>query len=120
MTIGLGGFISVLCFLGVLITLVPPLMALMQQLLAIGSTRHGEPPSPALIRGLMAWLFASGAFIAFGGWRMRVGRSMGLSVATALMLMLPCCTSSCFVVSVPLGLWILVVLFDRGVRDTFE
>jgi hypothetical protein len=44
---------------------------------------------------------------------------MGLSVATAMVLLVPCCTSSCFVITIPLGLWILVLLFDREVRDTF-
>lgn len=118
LTMCLGGFVAGIAFIGLVFTLVPFLLELIQKLLGMGS--HGPPPSPEMIRGLLAYLVVTGSFILFGGWRMRVGQSLGLAVVTAVVLMLPCCTSSCFVVGLPLGIWVLMVLMGRGVRDSFR
>lgn len=118
LTMCLGGFVAGLAFIGLGFTLVPILLELIQKLLQAGSP--GPPPSPGMIRGILGYLLFTGSFILFGGWQMRVGRSFGLAVATAFTLMLPCCTSSCFVIGLPLGIWVLMVLFGRQVRDTFK
>lgn len=119
LTLLLGGFVAALSAIGLVFTLVPLLLELMQKLLELGGG-HGPPPSPGMIRGILGYLLFTGSFILFGGWQMRVGKSFGLAVATAFTLMLPCCTSSCFVIGFPLGIWVLLVLFGRQVRDTFS
>jgi len=53
-----------------------------------------------------------------GGIRMRQLRNYTLAVTAAVLAVLPC--SGCCIVSLPCGIWALVVLLDANVRAAFE
>ncbi len=53
-----------------------------------------------------------------GGWRMRQGKSYGLSMVAAIIALLPC--SFGWIVGLPMGIWALIVLLDPEVREGFE
>jgi len=112
LTMVLGGFVAGIAALGLIVTLFPEVMELLRRML--GGTVEATP-----LRLLMGWLVLTGGFVLYGGWQLRVGRSMGLAVVTCIALALPCSTSSCFVVGFPLALWIFIVLTDAKVQRTF-
>ncbi|MFO0599489.1 MAG: hypothetical protein U0228_29555 [Myxococcaceae bacterium] len=113
LVIVLGIFVSGVAAIGLLMSLVPPLWKFFELLLA--PLKLGRPA----LMGLMAYLVLSGALLAWGGWQLRVGRSMAFATMTCVMLALPCCTSSCFVLGLPLAIWVFVLLMDPKIRDTF-
>ena len=53
-----------------------------------------------------------------GAIRMRRLRSYSLAVTAGVLAVLPC--SGCCIVSIPCGIWALVVLLDANVRAAFE
>jgi hypothetical protein len=59
------------------------------------------------------------AVIILGGIRMNNLRSWGLSLASAILAMVPC-ASPCCCLGLPLGIWALVVLADEGNRTCFH
>jgi hypothetical protein len=66
---------------------------------------------------LFALIFS--ALIVFGGARMKSLRSWGLSLASAILAMLPC-VSPCCILGLPLGIWAVVVLADEDIRNSFH
>ena len=54
-----------------------------------------------------------------GAGRMRQLRSYGLAMAAAIIACIPC-VGPCLVLSVPFGIWSVVVLSDGAVRAAFE
>ncbi|MBN2432012.1 MAG: hypothetical protein JXQ27_11070 [Acidobacteria bacterium] len=72
--------------------------------------------------GLLLSVFAlvMDGFIIFGAVRMRQLRSYGLAVAAAILSLIPCLSSPCFVLGVPFGIWSLVVLLNGEVRAAFR
>jgi hypothetical protein len=59
------------------------------------------------------------AFMMFGAVQMLRGRMYGVSMATAVLSVIPCCGSSCYVFGIPFGVWALVVLNDPDVKNSF-
>lgn len=53
-----------------------------------------------------------------GALQMRKLKNYPLSIAAAILAMLPC--SACCIVGIPIGIWALVVLSDRSVRAAFH
>ena len=58
------------------------------------------------------------SFVAFGAWKMSRLESYGISMAAAIMAGLPC--SLCCILTMPLGIWSLVVINDTPVKDSFR
>lgn len=61
----------------------------------------------------LLWLGVIGA----GAWSMLKLKSWGLALAGAILALVPC--SCCCIVSMPIGIWALVVLLDKDVRRSF-
>ena len=83
-----------------------------------------EEVASMLFSGVVGIVFATvgllvGIFIVYGGLQMRSLRSYALSVATAVVAMVPC-VSPCCCLGLPVGIWALVVLLKPGVRDAFH
>lgn len=57
--------------------------------------------------------------IVWGGMQMMKLESYGLSMAAAIMAMIPC-LSPCCVLGIPFGIWALVVLMDENVKVSFR
>ncbi len=62
---------------------------------------------------------AMAAIVFVGTGHMRQLRNYGFAVAAAIIACIPC-IGPCFVLSIPFGIWALVVLFDPAVRAAFE
>lgn len=63
--------------------------------------------------GVVLW-----GVVVFGALKMRALESYGLSMAAAIIAMLPC--SCCCVIGLPIGIWSLVVLMDQNVKGHFS
>ena len=61
---------------------------------------------------------AIGAVILFGAMKMRKLESYGLSMAAAILAMIPC-LSPCCILGLPLGIWALIVLMKPEVKQSF-
>ena len=55
---------------------------------------------------------------AFGAVRMRKLESYPLAMTAAVLAILPC--SGCCILSMPLGIWALVILLDAQVKESFR
>jgi predicted lysophospholipase L1 biosynthesis ABC-type transport system permease subunit len=66
--------------------------------------------------GLMGLVVAG--FIIFAAMKMRSLESWGMSVAAAIVAMIPC-ISPCCLLGIPVGIWCLVLLFDASVKEAF-
>lgn len=60
------------------------------------------------------------AFIAWAGFQMLKLESWTACVVANILVMVPCFTSCCCVLGVPLGIWGLVLLFNADVKRAFE
>lgn len=60
-----------------------------------------------------------GVFIALGAMKMMKGQSYGMSLAAAIVAMIPC-LSSCCIVGLPIGIWAIVVLSSVDVKQAFR
>ncbi len=58
------------------------------------------------------------AVMLFGAMRMRALEGYAFAVLAAILALLPCCP--CCFLSLPVGVWALVVLMDREVREAFR
>lgn len=59
-------------------------------------------------------------FIIWAGTRMMKLNSWTAAVVASALMMVPCFTGCCCVVGVPLGIWSLIVLFNKDVKQAFE
>jgi hypothetical protein len=59
-------------------------------------------------------------FIAWAGFQMLHLRSWTAAVVANVLVMIPCVTSCCCVIGLPIGIWGLVVLFNADVKRAFE
>ena len=57
-------------------------------------------------------------FILFGAWKMMNMESWGLSMGAAIAACVPC--SLCCILTLPMGIWALVVLNDQNVKAAFR
>ena len=64
--------------------------------------------------------FLGELLILWGSLRMRKGKSWGLGVTAAVLACIPCLTSPCVIVGIPLGIWCLVKLNDPEIRAQFR
>jgi hypothetical protein len=62
---------------------------------------------------------AAAGVIIFGGLRMMNLRSYGLSLAAAILAIIPL-LSNCYCVGIPLGVWAVIVLMDPNVKQSFR
>ena len=60
-----------------------------------------------------------GAFIIFAAFRMMKLKSWGIAVVAAILTVVPC-FQSCCILSLPVGIYSLVVLFDENVKQAFK
>jgi hypothetical protein len=58
-------------------------------------------------------------FIAWAGFQMLKLKSWTAAVVANVLMMVPCFTGCCCVIGVPLGIWGLIVLFDKDVKSAF-
>lgn len=73
-------------------------------------------PINILLRGIEVLI---GAFIIFGGIKMKKLEAYGLSMAAAIIAMLPC-LSSCCLIGIPFGIWAIIVLNKPEVKSAFK
>jgi len=69
----------------------------------------------------IAWnvvALALSVLVIFGGLRMKQLRSWGLAAASSVIVMFPC--TCCCVIGIPIGIWSLIVLFDKDVKAAFN
>jgi hypothetical protein len=59
------------------------------------------------------------AVIAVGAFKMMKLESYGFAIAAAILSIIPCLSSPCFVLGVPFGIWALFVLMDPEVKSGF-
>lgn len=64
--------------------------------------------------------FLGELLILWGCLRMRKGRNWGLGFTAAVLACIPCLTSPCLIVGIPLGIWCLVKLNDPEIRAQFR
>jgi hypothetical protein len=63
--------------------------------------------------------FAGCLLVAFGAWKMLKLESYGLAITASILAMIPCFTSCCCLIGLPVGIWSLIVLFDKDVKAAF-
>lgn len=56
--------------------------------------------------------------VIFGATRMKQLKNYPLAIAASILAMLPC--SACCILGLPIGIWSLVVLCNRDIRDAFR
>ncbi len=87
-----------------------------------------HPADPAVIEELIGggFLFVIcvagliiDAIIAYGAIKMMKLESYGFAVAAAILAIIPCLSSPCFILGLPFGIWALVVLMNPEVRNGF-
>lgn len=57
--------------------------------------------------------------IFFGGLKMMNLQNYGLAMTGAILALIPCFTSCCCIVSIPIGIWALIVLLNQDVKQAF-
>jgi len=86
-------------------------------LFSISLPASGAAPPPVEL-WLMFPNFILSYLIAFGAWNMRRGKSYRLAYTAALLACIPV-PSPCTLLSIPFGIWALVVLHRRDVKTAF-
>ena len=105
-----------LLVLGTLNVAYVALAALLPLITGPGPAAPGRPGLMVLV--LWAVQFALGVVMIVGGSKMRDLRGYWYALAAAIAAIVP---SSCFVfLTLPVGLWSLIILRDAGVRSTFR
>ena len=74
---------------------------------------------PLMIGSCVIELALSG-LILWGALRMLSLRSYALAVTASVIAVIPCVTPCCGLVTLPFGIWALVVLNRPGVKDHFS
>jgi hypothetical protein len=77
----------------------------------------GGPPEPIfnVIGGIITLIWAG--LIFFGGLQMKGLKSRGMAMTGAITSLIPC--SACCILTLPFGIWALVVLNDEQVKEAF-
>jgi hypothetical protein len=57
-------------------------------------------------------------FVLFGAWKMLQLQGWGLAVAGAIVALVPC--QSCCCLTIPFGIWALILLFNAEVKASFQ
>jgi hypothetical protein len=66
--------------------------------------------------GVLVMLAINGVVL-YGAVKLKQLENYALCMTAAILMVIPC--SPCFFLSVPFGIWALIVLFDARVRDAF-
>lgn len=83
-----------------------------------------DPDAREALPGVWIWegfgviSLALSALVTYAGWQMRKLQGWGLSMAGAVVAMLPC--SGCCFLGLPIGIWAIVVLIDNDVKRAFN
>jgi hypothetical protein len=92
--------------------------------LAMLDSGSGDPMSGlvgGVLGGAMYGFWALLALLVFiGAFRMRMLKSYGLSMASAIVAIVPCFTYICCILMMPFGIWALVVLMKPEVKSAFR
>lgn len=74
------------------------------------------------VAGLLIYLVraAVDGFVIFGAIKMMKLESRGLAMTAAILSVIPCFCSSCYVLGIPWGIWALVVLNKPEVKAAFH
>ena len=80
-----------------------------------GAQFQGNPIGGA-IYGVVATLVS--AFVVFGAIQMKNAKMYGVSLAAAIISVIPC-LSPCICLGIPFGIWALIVLMDQDVKSAF-
>ena len=75
-------------------------------------------PGVAIWEGFGVISLALSALVTYAGWQMRQLRGWGLSMAGAIVAMLPC--SGCCLLGLPIGIWAIIVLLDNEIKQAFN
>lgn len=103
------------------------LLSLAVNVLSIGlgatADMGGGDPAMAMFSGTVGLLSAIFGlffygFVAFGGYKLMKGESWGIALAACIMALLPC--NLCCILTLPIGIWGLVVLNDQQVKAGFR
>lgn len=70
--------------------------------------------------GLAALSMLVFAVVIFGGVKLLQLRARGLVMAAAILAMIPCFTSCCCILGLPLGIWVVVLINKPEVRSQFD
>jgi hypothetical protein len=62
---------------------------------------------------------AGAAFVIYAGMQMMKLRSRTLAFVASILVMIPCFTSCCCLIGIPIGIWSLVVLNKQDVKAAF-
>jgi len=62
---------------------------------------------------------ALAGFILFGAIKMKKLESHGLCMAASILAVVPCCSPCCCVISIPIGIWALVIINRDDVKSFF-
>jgi hypothetical protein len=69
---------------------------------------------------VVSLLFAAlHGLVVFGAMKMRALQSYGLALAGAIASVIPCTWPCCCAISLPFGIWAIVVLIDKNVKASF-
>lgn len=92
--------------------------------LGSGSGSGGDPMAGLLSGAIAAVVYGFWALMALisfvGAFRMRQLKSYGLSMASAIIAMVPCTTYMCCLLMFPMGIWALIVLLKPEVKSAFR
>ncbi len=76
---------------------------------------------PAAVQyGMIAVSLVVFSLVVLGGVRMLQLRARGLVMTAAILVMIPCFTSCCCVLGLPLGIWVVMLINKPEVRNQFE
>jgi hypothetical protein len=59
-------------------------------------------------------------FMTLGGIKMRNLEGYGIAMTGAIAASIPCCTNQCYCLSLPIGIWVIVVLLNAEVKAAFS
>jgi hypothetical protein len=62
---------------------------------------------------------ACAAFTVYGGMQMRALKNWGLALAATILAMLPCGSSCCCCLGLPIGIWVIITLTKPEVKSAF-
>lgn len=71
------------------------------------------------IGGGVVWVVTSLPII-IGGFQMRQLKGYYMGMAGSVLAMIPCCTNGCMMLSLPVGIWAMVVLLNEDVKWGFR
>ena len=80
--------------------------------------RRNQASSQIFSIGMNLIALAAGVVIIYGANQMRKGRNWGISMAAAIIAMIPC-VSPCCCLGLPVGIWAIIILIKEDVKQAF-